>query len=167
MLSSEGATVVARRVAATPVRTASQTWTTITELLTEPGTAAHGDLTAITGAASILISEEYTHLAPIVVMPASGPRIRVHTVHGMDEALEASQQESPLYGGRLAAPGWRMSLPCGTADLAAMSAALDGFEHITVRDIADGLAVPDTLSDTRLTTATAAPVIDLRELRRP
>lgn len=169
-MNSEALSVIARRIAAIPARTSTETWQAIVELLAPPGSAAHRDLTAITGVAAILISEEYTRQAPIVVMPASGPRIRVHTIHGMD-AIEAISEETPLYGGGLTEPGWQVSLPCGTSDLDEMTAALAATPAITVRDASEGLTASTAVGAGSAAEAVpampaAVPVIDLDEMRR-
>lgn len=162
---SESASVISRRIAAVPARTSTETWQAIVELLAEAGSQAHQDLTAITSIAAILISEEYTRDAPIVVKPASGARIRVRTVHGMD-AIEAINDETPLYAGGLSEPGWSVSLPCGSADLEEITAALSGVAAITVRDTSEGIsALADDRTNGR--TGAAVPVIDLSEMRRP
>jgi hypothetical protein len=164
----EAASVVARRIAAVPARTSSETWLAIVDLLSPAGSPAYRDLTAITSIAAILISEEYTREAPVVVMPARGPRIRIQTVHGM-EAIEHIGEETPLHGERLTEAGWSMSLPCGAADLEEITAALADSPAVTVRDISDGITVQARAAAEPGITAglTASPVIDLKEMRRP
>jgi hypothetical protein len=169
-MNQEAASVIARRIASIPARTSTETWQAIVGLLAPSGSAAHRDLTSITSIAAVLISEEYTREAPIVVMPASGPRIRIHTIYGMD-AIEAIHEETPLYGSELTESGWQMSLPCGADDLDEMTAALAGTPAITVRDMCEGLAAqPTTAADAAAMSLPAAragiPVIDLKELRR-
>jgi hypothetical protein len=167
-VNNEAASVVARRIAAVPVRTSSETWHAIVDLLCAPGSAAHRDLTAITSVAAILISEEYTREAPIVVMPASGPRVRVQTVHGT-EAIEHIGEETPLYGEWLTEAGWSMSLPCGAADLEEITAAVIGIPAVTVRDMSEGITVQvQSAAGPGLTAVpSASPVIDLKEMGRP
>ncbi len=161
-MSTEAVSVVARRISAVPARTSSEAWHAIVELVSEPGSAARADLTSITSIAAILISEEYTREAPIVVMPATGPRIRIHTVHGMD-SIDHLSEETPLYGARLAEPGWQVSLPCGTADLTAITADLAGIPAVTVRDTGEGFAAqPQPV----VPAVAGSPVIDLAEMRR-
>jgi hypothetical protein len=162
----ESASTIARQIAAVPARTSSETWQAIADLLARPGSVEHQDLTAITGVAAILISEEYTRDAPIIVIPASGSRIRLRTVHGMD-AIEAISNERPLYGGGLTEPGWRMSLPCGTDDVEEMAVALAATPAITVRDISEGLNIEvDAASGHSADAVPAVPVINLDEMRR-
>lgn len=167
-MNHESTSVIARRIAAIPARTSTETWQAIADLLGSSGSTAHRELTAITSVGAILISEEYTSQAPIVVMPVTGPRIRIHTVHGMD-AIEAIGEETPLYGGGLTESGWSMSLPCGTDDLDQMAAELATFPAITVRDLREGLSVQESVSANAadVVSATgAAPLIDLNEMGR-
>lgn len=167
-MNHESTSVIARRIAAIPARTSTETWQAIIDLLGSPGSAAHCELTTITSLGAILIAEEYTSQAPIVVMPAAGPRIRIHTVHGMD-AIEAIGEETPLYGGGLTQPGWSMSLPCGTDDLDDMAAELAASPAITVRDLREGFSVQESAATDAadvVSAAGAAPLIDLNEMRR-
>lgn len=168
-MNHEAASVIARRIAAIPARTSVETWQTIVDLLAPPGSGAHRELTTITSVAAILIAEEYTRRAPIVIMPAAGARIRVHTVHGV-EAIEAIGEETPLYGGGLTQPGWRMSLPCGADDLDDITAELAAMPAITVRDLSEGLSVQaagaaDVAANAAPATGTM-PFVDLTEMRR-
>ncbi|TMQ90356.1 hypothetical protein ETD83_35800 [Actinomadura soli] len=165
-MSHESATTIARQIAAVPARTSSETWGAIVDLVTEPGSTAHQDLTAITSIAAIVISEEYTREAPIIIMPASGPRIRVRTVHGTD-AIEAINEETPLYSGRLTGPGWTVSLPCGPDDLDDLATALAGTPAVVVRDTGEGLnADAPAAAHSTAGGSSATPIIDLSELRR-
>jgi len=136
---------VAREVAAIPVRTSVQTWEAITRLLAPAGSPERGQLDAVTNIAAILITAEYTQQAPIVVMPASGPRVRIRTVHGMD-AIDALAGEIPLAASPCAEPGWSMSLPCGIDDIDEIREALRGHPAIDVRDLTEGITVDETAS---------------------
>jgi len=161
---SESASAISRRIAAIPARTSTETWQAIVDLLAEAGSEAHQELIAVTSIAAILISEEYTRDTPIVVKPISGARIRVRTVHGMD-AIEAINDETPLYTGGLSEPGWSVSLPCGADDLDEMTAALSGVDAITVRDTSEGLSA-SSASGTNSGAISAVPVINLNEMGR-
>ncbi|GAA4469120.1 hypothetical protein [Phytohabitans houttuyneae] len=131
--------VVSRTVPSVPVRTSVETWDAIVESLTAPDQAARTSLETITNVAAMLIAEEYTRDAPIVVMPASGDRVRIYTAHGT-AAIE-SEDEPPLATWPLADPGWRLSLPCGIDDIDDVRAALQPYPFVEVRDVTDGIAV--------------------------
>jgi len=135
-------TALARAVAAIPVRTSVQTWEAIAALVAPAGSPGRLRLDAVTNIAAILITEEYTRQAPIVIMPASGPRVRIRTVHGLD-AVDALAGEIPLTASPCAEPGWSMSLPCGIDDIEEMREALRGHPGIEVRDLTDGITVEE------------------------
>jgi hypothetical protein len=133
-------TVVSRHVAAVPVRTSTATWGAVAGLLAPAGSAGRGRLEAVTNIAAILIAAEYTWQAPIVVIPAGGPRVRVRTIHGLD-AVETLPEEIPLAVQPCAEPGWTVSLPCGVDDIEEIRAALSSHPGIEVRDVTDGITV--------------------------
>lgn len=134
--------VVSRTVAAIPVRTSVGTWEAITDLLTPAGSMGRSRLEGVTNIAAVLISAEYTQQAPIVVMPSSGPRVRIRTVHGLD-AAEAISEEVPLTVSPCAEPGWTLSLPCGVDDIEEIRAALRSHPGIEIRDVTEGITVDD------------------------
>lgn len=164
-------TVVARRVAAVPARTATDTWRAITALLTADGDPARSMLEAVTNVAAMLIAEEYTALAPIVVLPATGDRIRIYTVHG-EIAADAMHEEQPLASWPLQATGWTISLPCEELDLADTTAALCAHPGFTARDLSTAAdstaesAVDSNGAAARAVGGRGALVVDLEELRR-
>lgn len=153
---------VARTVAAVPVRTSVQTWEAIAGLLAPAGSPERDRLDAVTNIAAILITAEYTRQAPIVIMPASGRRVRIRTAHGMD-AIDALDGEIPLAASPCAEPGWTMSLPCGIDDIDEIRDALSGHPGIDVRDLTDGITVEETVS----ASGTAAWSVNYDEMERP
>ena len=159
-------TAVARRVASIPVRTSVETWQVICDLLAQPGTAAHGDLTAISSIAAVLIAEEYTSAAPVIVTAGGSPRVRVYTVHG-DNApdAEADEQQLPLVP--CENEDWAVSLPCAAIDLAEITSALDGSTRFKVRDLDDGIHLVKDSKSTQRDAARSFPVINLAEMERP
>ncbi len=152
---------VARTVAAIPVRTSVQTWEAIAGLLAPAGSPGRSRLDAVTNIAAILITAEYTRQAPIVVMPASGPRVRIRTAHGLD-AADALPGEIPLPASPCAEPGWSVSLPCGIDDIEEFRDALSGHPGIEVRDLTEGIAVEEAA-----TTGAAAWSVNYDELETP
>ena len=127
-----------RRVPSVPVRTSVATWNAIIDLLTPASSGAHADLAEVTGTVAMLIAEEYTREAPIVVMPTAGDRVRVYTVHGT--AAVEGEDPAPLANWPLTGAGWRISLPCGAADLDDVRAALQPHPRFEVRDVTEGIA---------------------------
>jgi hypothetical protein len=155
-------TVVSRTVAAIPVRTSVATWKAVTDLLAPAGSAERGRLEAVTNIAAILITAEYTRQAPVVVIPASGPRIRIRTAHGLD-AAEAQGGEFPLAVSPCAGPGWTMSLPCGIDDVDEIRAALGCHPGIEARDVTAGITVDEPSE----CAAAGGWSIDYEEMERP
>ena len=71
-------TVIARRIKATPARSASSAWSVIVSLLApKADSAARVELENIAGIAGSLISDEAFRSSPAVVY-GSGPRIRLY-----------------------------------------------------------------------------------------
>ncbi|WP_406345328.1 hypothetical protein [Streptomyces sp. NBC_00648] len=151
--------VIARRIASVPHRTSSQTWQAIVDLLAPDRGPARTALLAVAGPCSVTIAEEHTSSAAIVVLPATGPRIRIRTVHGGD-ALDAAQGETPLSSCPLEQPGWHLSLPCAEDDLDELRAALAAHPQISVRVLDDD--VPD---DTQADARASRIVINTDELK--
>jgi hypothetical protein len=138
------------------------TWKTISDLLAPAGSAGRGRLDAVTNIAAILITAEFTRQAPIVVIPAIGPRVRIRTAHGID-ATETQAGEIPLAVRPCADPGWTVSLPCGIDDIDEIRAALDRHPGIDVRDVTDGITVDEPADGP----AGEGWSIDYEEMERP
>ncbi|ACU75761.1 conserved hypothetical protein [Catenulispora acidiphila DSM 44928] len=126
--------MTARRVASVPARTSTATWHAIIDLVAPLQGPARSVLSAATGVCAAIISEEYTRDAPIIIRPASGPQIRIYTVHGED-ALEVLQDETPLSVQPLADPQWTLSVPCGVDDIDDFGRVLAGDGRISLRDL--------------------------------
>lgn len=155
-------TVHARRIAAIPRRSSTETWRRVCDLVSAQGSAARSELGAVSGAAAMLIAEEYTRDAPIV-FSGGGPQVRIYTLHG-DDAIEADPDEETPLAFNPTAGDWNASLPCGAQDLMDITALLRSAPRITARDLAEGASIAASA------TATAKPVrpiIDLNELDSP
>lgn len=108
-------TVVARHVVSTPVRSASETWSVVTNLLAPKAGDGRRELDRVAGLACSLISSEAPSDDAIVVW-GSGPRVRVYCLFGEDaitgeDKAEAALATCPTEG------DWFMSLPCPEEDL--------------------------------------------------
>lgn len=153
-------TVQARRIASIPRRTATETWRSICELVTESGSEARQELNAITGIASALITEGYTGCTPIIVS-GNGPQVRVYTLHGEDAIDSDPLDETPL--SQIPCQGdWRLSLPCGEDDLDEAAQATSRSAHIEIRSLVETTVASAQGS----TNAGLRPVINLTALER-
>ena len=130
--------VIVREIASVPVRTTVGTWQAVVDLLAPQPSAGRDRLLELTNVAAVLIAEEYTTLAPIIVLPGSGPRVRVRTVHGLD-GVDTQSDEMPLTAPPCAGEAWRISLPCGIEDIEEIRASLKPHPWAEVRDVTDGI----------------------------
>jgi len=154
--------VMVRSIASVPVRTSTETWRAIVDLLARAASPGRDRLLAVTNVAAILIAEEYTQQAPIVVTPAAGARVRVRTVHGTD-AVDAQTDEIPLAVSPCAGTAWTMSLPCGIDDIEEIRASLSTHSWITVRDVTDGITADPSEPSTK---SAGSLVINYEEMGR-
>ena len=154
-------TVLARRVASTPVRTALQTWEKIVEIIApDPNSPARAELAKATGVACSSISSEATKEAAIVIW-GGGPRVRAYCVFDEDAITQEDINEdalpkSPTDG------DWKMSIPCLPEDVK-WSAANLGSGRISARsmdeDVEDDVAKTDA--------AVASISLNLSEFLKP
>ncbi len=109
-------TVIARRIASSPLRSAMSTWDEIAVLLApDPASPARVELAGAAGVASASISSEATADEPIVVW-GNGPRVRIYCVFGEDAIAGDNVNEDPLV--RCPTDGeWSMSIPCPPEDV--------------------------------------------------
>jgi hypothetical protein len=145
------------------VRTAVETWNRIIALLTAPNQAARSALEMITNVVAMLVAEEYTRNTPIVVLPATGPRIRIYTVHG-PAAVGTDDDAASLATWPLVDSGWRLSFPCGIDDIDEVRAALRRHTFVEVRDATERFAVDSEAAAPRLHGSVS---INYDELERP
>ncbi len=128
-------TTIARHIISDPVRTASETWKIIVDLLApDSNSSARSELLSASGIASSLIASEALKDSPIIVY-GSGPRIRIYCLYGEDAIMGDDANESVLSSNPTAGD-WVMSLPCPEDDLEWVQNALSKrSQRITVRDM--------------------------------
>jgi hypothetical protein len=139
-------TVLARRVASTPVRTAVETWARIVEIIApDPESAARKELAKVAGTACASIASEATKEAPIVIW-GGGPRVRVYCVFDEDAITQDGINEdalpkSPTEG------DWRMSIPFLAEDVAWSGASLAAVSsRISARSVNDDVGDEEPLA---------------------
>lgn len=127
-------TVVARRFVSIPERTASATWSAISQLLApKSGSAAAAELASVAGIASSLISRE-AMTSPIVVWGA-GSRVRVYCLYN-DDAVEGDDANETALSFDPTDGDWYMSLPCPAEDISWVKNALKGkSKRVAARDM--------------------------------
>ncbi len=120
-------TKYARRFAAVPARTSTQTWRAIVDCLGPP-LADRTVLDAATNALAIIIAEEVPATKPIV-LTGCGPRVSIYTVYGQDSIDGHNVNERPVVGLTFN-PGWKLHVPAGS-DIELISGLVDG-SHVVV-----------------------------------
>lgn len=129
--------IVVRRVASTPKRTASETWVLITSILApDPKSSARAELMAAAGVGCSAISSEAPKDDPIVLRGA-GPRVRIYCVFGDDAIAGEAINEDPLVQSPTEGD-WSMSIPCPPEDLNWCQASLAAVsKRISVRAVGE------------------------------
>jgi hypothetical protein len=134
--------VVTRTIRAVPFRSARDAWRLIIDILTAAGGAAHrSELDSVAGIAAAVITEKSPEQAPIVVV-GGGPRVRIYCLYD-ESALEADTQNEQSLSFDPLGEDWTVSLPCPSADLTWVTAALGKKTlRVQARNATDGIAVP-------------------------
>lgn len=127
-----GKTTLARRIRVVPVRTSTETWRVISQLLDGGTGALQPYLNQATNVATMLISEEYTHKNPIF-LTGCGSRVRIYTLHAESAIHGHSANELPLALNH--GSDWIVSLLGRNADFA-LADGLTGVDHLSVYDCA-------------------------------
>lgn len=132
-------TVIARRFRANPARTAGLTWEAIATLVCGDDTEAKAEFFQVAGVAASLIADEALRENPLVVAGA-GPRLRVYCLYDED-AIDGEDANEDALSWSPTEAAWKAYLPCPTADVSWVSAALSskGTEHFEVYDVSEGL----------------------------
>lgn len=157
------ATVIVRRIAANPTRTASEVWNTITDLLAPQDSSARSELEKVGSLAMSLVAAEAMRESPIVVYGV-GPRLRIYCLYDDaailgEDASEDALTWCPTDG------DWAMSLPCPSEDLSWIEPALARLSsRVTVRDLSEAVPVGSN-NDANRSNAAIGPVDEEAFLR--
>ena len=135
-------TTTARRVRATPVRTPTDAWALIVDLLAAADEGMRQHLIQAGNAAAMVISEEHTKEHAMIVS-GCGPQVRIYTLHGAHaiEGTGANEQRLVISP----SDGWQLALPAPGTDFDLVASAVDGNPHVTVYDPAE--SEPTTKSE--------------------
>ena len=130
----------ARRIRSVPVRTATDTWTFIVDLITSGDGAMRAELGRAGNTAAMLIAEEHTAEAPIILL-GRGTQVRLYTLHGDDAVDGAAANELPLT--LSPSSGRQLALPATGSDFDLAVTGTRGLEHIAIYDPTFGGASAD------------------------
>lgn len=121
---------IARRIAASPKRTATEAWEVMSRILCEESSPAGKELSAVKGVVASIISEEIPQNAPFIVKGV-GPRIRIYYQYGED-ALNAEGCNEELLTQKPMTDTWKLYVPCAEEDLKWISSALKSLSSSVV-----------------------------------
>lgn len=124
-------TTTARRVRATPVRTPTDAWAVIVDLLAAADDGMRRHLMQAGNPAAMVISEEHTK-AHAMIVSGCGPQVRIYTLHGAHaiEGTGANEQRLAISP----SDGWQLALPAPGTDFDLVASAVEGIAHVTVYD---------------------------------
>lgn len=131
-------TLIARRIIACPVRSATEVWNIIIDLIApQQDSPARAELLRVAGITSSLIADEVM-TEPIIIYGA-GPRVRIYCLYGEDAIIGELASETPL--SFYPTDGdWNLSLPCSEDDLAWVQSSLGKYSNrISARDLTAGV----------------------------
>jgi len=145
-------TVIARRIVATPARSAAEAWALMVNLVAGgEDNAPRTELENIAGIACNLIADEAFENAAAIVY-GCGPRVRLYCLYG-DDAISGDKASESALAFNPTEGDWQMSLPCPTEDLDWVRDALKAkSSRVTARDVDDDVE-ENSDSDERKTSA--------------
>lgn len=106
--------VISRKFAACPARTAGQTWDVIVNIITNGEEKAKEDLNSISGIVASIISDETPKSNAIIVI-GTGSRLRIYCLYG-DDAISDEANEAALTW-KLFEAEWEIHFPVEEVDL--------------------------------------------------
>lgn len=113
---------IARKIAATPKRTATETWQIVVDMVSDPSSDARKTLESITGVVSAVIVDEFLADTPII-FTGKGPRIRIYCLYGEDALLDENSNEGSLVQ-KPTSEDWHVYVPCAEEDLSWITESL-------------------------------------------
>jgi len=146
-------TVIARRVASTPERSVSATWTTIVDILApDSASTARVELMRVAGVAHATITTEAPANDAFVVW-GGGPRVRVYCAFG-DDAITGNVVNEDAVRDLPTGSNWKLSIPCLEDDLSWMREQLKTLSsRVSVRAIGADESTDDTKKSSDVSSA--------------
>jgi hypothetical protein len=128
---------LARKVVSIPERAANETWRTICNMVSKPGSAARAELESVAGIASSLIARE--SMTAAMVFSGVGDRVRIYCLYHED-AIEGEGANEGALPHDPTSDDWQLSLPCPTDDLDWVREELRAkSKRVTARDMEETL----------------------------
>ena len=125
---------VRRDISSIPLRSASDTWQRIIELITGPGSQDAQQLKNAAGVMGSIITDEHPARRAIV-LEGVGPQLRIYLCYGMKALEEGDKVDSltwnPTEG------DWTMHVPCDEENMAWVKKSLAACSRIKLFDVAE------------------------------
>jgi hypothetical protein len=125
---------VRRDISSIPLRSASETWQRIIDLVSGPGSKDVQQLKGAAGVMGSIITDEHPATRAIM-LEGVGPQLRIYLRYGMKALEEGAKVDSlawnPTEG------DWTMHVPCGEENISWVKQSLATFTRIRVFDVAE------------------------------
>ena len=145
-----------RNIASIPIRSASETWKAIIDLVTRVDSVDGAQLAAASSVMESLIVDGYPANVPIV-LKGHGPRLVIYCFYGED-ALEAGNEIERLHWNPTGGD-WSMTVPCDPEDVDRINKVLRSrAPRISVHEV--GAQPPDEASQSEVSSEVKELVID-------
>ena len=137
---------VRRDISAIPLRTASETWDAIVDLVTGSGSKDVRQLQDAVGVMGSIITDEHPKDCAIV-LEGVGAQLRIYCRYGMKAIEEGAKLDTLTWNPT--AGDWTMHVPCDAENIAWVKASLARTSNrIKAFDVADGDWSATEISDT-------------------
>lgn len=125
---------VRRDISSIPLRSASQTWQRIIELITGPGSEDVQQLKNAAGVMGSIITDEHPARRAII-LEGVGPQVRIYLRYGMKALEEGDEVDSLTWNPTKG--DWMMHVPCDEENMAWVKKSLAACARIRVFDVAE------------------------------
>jgi len=125
---------VRRDISSIPVRSASETWQCIVDLVTGSGSTDVAQLKRAAGVMGSIITDEHPARRAIM-LEGVGSQLRIYLCFGMKALEEGTKVDSLTWNPT--AGDWTMHVPCDEENIAWVKESLAGCPRIKVFDVAE------------------------------
>lgn len=137
---------IARRISATPARTAADSWRLITAIVCQDDSGANLEFGKVAGIASSLIADEAFKDAALTIIGA-GPRLRVYCLYD-EEAVTGDDRNEDQLSWKPTGLDWKAYFPCPSDDLDWVRKDLKQTSNrFFAYDLKEGLQLDETAKD--------------------
>jgi len=125
---------VRRDISSIPFRSASETWQSIINLVTAPGSKDAQQLKNAAGVMGSIITDEHP-ASRAIMLEGVGAQLRIYCRYGMKALEEGGKVDSLTWNPT--AGDWTMHVPCDEENMEWVRKSLAGSQRIRVFDVAE------------------------------